>query len=433
MNGKTLLFLLIIASSATPGVAQNTKPGREYVEQFVTTDHADRSYRVGERARLLVSVLTGGKPPRDVKVIAEYGDDMMAADGRDTVWVRDGHADIDIGTRGEPGFRFCNYRFTANNRNYRGSLKVAFSPEAIIPYTTMPKDFRKFWKKQLDEAAKTPLKAVVTPLPQYSNDTVRVSLVCLSVGPGSRNVYGYLSEPNDTLRHPVLFSPPGAGNGKRKPDLYYAAQGYICMNINIHYGHNSELTDSAYNEVKRLTEEYWTRGWENRETCYYRDVYTACSRCVDWLCTLSRWDGVNVGVTGGSQGGALAVVTAALNDKVTFCSAFYPALCDMTGFLHGRAGGWPRFFDKYKLAGTERQKAVGTMQYYDVVNFGRSLHCPLFLSYGYADNTCPPTSVAALENSVTVPLTVEITPSSAHWRYDESNEKSTRWMREQWR
>jgi len=412
--------------------AQNAKPGREYVEQFVTFDHADRNYEVGQDAHLLVSVLTGGKPPRDVQVIVEYGDDMMPADGRDTVILKDGLADINIGTRQEPGFRVCNYRYTVNNENRRGSFKVAYSPERIQPCAVMPADFHKFWKKQLQQAEKTPLTAQVTPLPRYSTDKVRVSLVCLNVGPGKRNVYGYLSEPNDTLSHPVLFSPPGAGNGKRTPELYYAEQGYIFLNINIHHDHNSELSDSAYNTIKQQTEEYWTRGWESREACYYRDVYTACSRCVDWLCLHPRWDGKNVGVTGGSQGGALSVVTAALNGKVTFCVSFYPALCDITGFLHQRAGGWPRFFDKYPLEDVPQQKAVETMQYYDVVNFGRTLHCPTFLSYGYADNTCPPTSVAALQNSITVPLTVEITPSSAHWRYSESNAISVKWMRTQW-
>lgn len=428
---KHLLFTLLACATTTLLIAQNAKPGGEYIDQFVTFDHADRNYRTGQDAHLLIDVLTGGKPPRDVRVIVEYGDDMMPANGCDTLWLKNGRADVNIGTRQEPGFRVCNYRFTVNKQNYRGSLKVAYSPERIQPFTTMPKDFQKFWQKQLKRVAKTPLTAQVTPLPQHSTEKVRVSLVCLNVGPGSRNIYGYLSEPNDTLNHPVLFSPPGAGNGKRTPDLYYAERGYIFLSINIHHDHNSELSDSAYNEIKKLTEEYWTRGWESRETCYYRDVYTACSRCVDWLCMQPRWDGKNVGVTGGSQGGALAVVTAALNEKVTFCASFYPALCDVTGFLHGRAGGWPRFFDKYKLEDVEQLKAVETMQYYDVVNFGRSLRCPTFLSYGYADNTCPPTSVAALQNSITVPLTIEITPSSAHWRFPESNEIATQWMRMQ--
>lgn len=405
----------------------------EYVRQFVTFDHADRNYKVGEQAHLLISVLTGGKPPRDVKVIVDYGDDMMPADGRDTVWLKDGQADINIGTRQEPGFRFCNYRFAVNNKNYRGCLKVAFAPESIQPYAEMPDDFMKFWKKQLQKVEKTPLTAQITPLPQYSTDKVRVSLVCLNVGPGNRNIYGYLSEPNDTLPHPVLFSPPGAGNSKRKPELNYAEQGYIFLNINIHHDHNSELSDSAYNEIKQLTEEYWTRGWESRETCYYRDVYSACSRCVDWLCTHPCWDGKNVGVTGGSQGGALSVVTAALNRKVTFCSVFSPALCDIAGFLHQRAGGWPRLYDKYKLEGMDQQRVVKTLQYYDVVNFGRMLQCPTSLTYGYADNTCPPTSMAALQNSITAPLRVEITPNSAHWNYAESKEKASQWMLTQWK
>ncbi len=426
------ITLIAIALSFTGMIAaQNTKPGREYVEQFVTANHADRNYKVGESAHIIIDVLTGGKPPRDVEMIVDYGDEMMPNNKRDTLWIRNGHADINIGTRQEPGFRVFNYHYTLNKKKYQGSLKVAYSPERIQPYATMPKDFHKFWEKQLSKVGKAPLTAQVTPLPKYSTEKVKVSLVCLTVGPNGRNVYGYLSEPNDTLKHPVLFSPPGAGNGKRKPDIYYAEHGYISMNINIHHDHNSELPDSIYNELKKRTDDYWTHGLESRDSFYYLDVYTACSRCVDYLCSLPQWDGRNVGVTGGSQGGALAIVTAALNEKVTFCASFYPALCDVTGFLHGRAGGWPRYFDKYQLD-IENEKAVETMNYYDVVNFGRSLHCPLFLSYGYADNTCSPTSVTALKNSITVPMTVEITPSSAHWRFEESNEMATQWMHEHW-
>lgn len=59
---------------------------------------------------------------------------------------------------------------------------------------------------------------------------------------------------------------------------------------------------------------------------------------MDFLCSLPDWDGKNVIVTGGSQGGALTLVTAALNEKVTMCAPFYPALCDLQGFRHDRAG-----------------------------------------------------------------------------------------------
>lgn len=60
---------------------------------------------------------------------------------------------------------------------------------------------------------------------------------------------------------------------------------------------------------------------------------------VDYLFTLEQFDGKNLTVQGGSHGGALAIITAALDNRVTGLVSFYPALCDLNGYLHNRAGG----------------------------------------------------------------------------------------------
>ena len=73
-------------------------------------------------------------------------------------------------------------------------------------------------------------------------------------------------------------------------------------------------------------------------------IYTGCVRALDFLTSLPQYDGENLGVIGGSQGGALAMVTAALDKRVKALVAYYPALCDLTGYLYDRAGGWPHMF-----------------------------------------------------------------------------------------
>ena len=55
---------------------------------------------------------------------------------------------------------------------------------------------------------------------------------------------------------------------------------------------------------------------------------------------MDEFDGENLIVYGGSQGGALAIVTAALDPRIKGLVSFYPALCDLNGYVHGRAGGW---------------------------------------------------------------------------------------------
>ena len=212
----------------------------------------------------------------------------------------------------------------------------------------------------------------------------------------------------------------------------FSKEGCIYMKIEIH-GNDQLLPDEAYDEMRRQKcDGYMRRGMASRDTYYYKDVYVGCARAVDYLCSLPDWDGRNVIVTGGSQGGALTIVTSVLNEKVTLCAPFYPALCDLTGFLHQRAGGWPKFFSGfYKDGQTDipQQQAVETLRYFDVVNFARRLKVPTFMSWGYSDDTCSPTSVWAAWNEITAPKQRDVTPTSGHWRFASSQAKCLEWMK----
>ena len=132
----------------------------------------------------------------------------------------------------------------------------------------------------------------------------------------------------------------------------------------------------------------------------------------------------------GSQGGALSIVTAALNDKVSHVCAYYPALCDLTGFAHGRAGGWPKYFknDGKTLADT---KMVETLQYYDVVNFARVLKVPGYYAFGFNDDTCSPTSIYSMLNEIKAPKTVHCTYTNAHFNFNETEALAAEWILKQ--
>jgi hypothetical protein len=58
-----------------------------------------------------------------------------------------------------------------------------------------------------------------------------------------------------------------------------------------------------------------------------------------------------LGVNGRQPGRRLAIVTAGLDRRVTRLAAYYPALSDVTGYLHARAGGWPHMFRATEGAG----------------------------------------------------------------------------------
>ena len=75
------------------------------------------------------------------------------------------------------------------------------------------------------------------------------------------------------------------------------------------------------------------------------------------------------------------------------------------------------------------EKATETLQYFDVVNFARLLKVPTFMSWGYNDDTCSPTSVWAAWNEIKAPKEKDITPTSGHWRFPSSQAKCLKWMK----
>jgi cephalosporin-C deacetylase-like acetyl esterase len=149
---------------------------------------------------------------------------------------------------------------------------------------------------------------------------------------------------------------------------------------------------------------------------------------VDFIFSLPQFDGINIGVEGGSQGGALSIITAGLDSRIKCLAVYFPALCDLTGALKGRAGGWPHYFEGNKLRFNNKKDKIETCGYYDVVNFARLLKVPGMYTWGYNDDTCPPTSMYAAYNVITAPKDLYLALETGHWEYPEQNEKLNNWL-----
>lgn len=421
-----------LSATAQSFQPEYSKPRKLFVETVATPNHADSRYTIGEQATLRITAREGGSPLNGTTLYYKTGLEMFLSQAVDSTVFVNGEATITMGTMTVPGFLACEYSFRdAEGKKHGDLVKVAYSPEEIESFTQMPKDFLSFWKQAVKDARKVPFDAECRAIADATNDSIETQWVRLHVGK-NKWMQGYLSRPRDNKKHPVVLCPPGAGSKKIAPSNYFPKQGCIYLKIEIH-DNDQLLDDETYNQMRgKKSGGYTCRGIQSKDTYYYKDVYVGCVRAVDYLCSLPGWDGRNVIVTGGSQGGALTIVTAALNEKVTLCAPFYPALCDLTAFLHGRAGGWPRFFSGHMQDGKtdiDAQTAIETLQYFDVVNFARLLKVPTFMSWGYSDDTCSPTSVWSAWNVITAPKECDITPSSGHWRFPASQERCKQWMK----
>ena len=428
-NVRLLLLYLTAFLLLSDVIAQSPAPIK-YVDFVLTPNHGTWNYNVNENANVQVTVLQFGVPIKNASIDFEAGPEMLPADKKGSLVLPNGQTNIDMGTSKQPGFRQLKVKTSVDGRVYNGEIKVAYSPDKIMPTVAMPEDFMQFWNKAKDEAAKIPMDAIVTHLPEQSTTGVDVYLVNLQNYKRGQRLYGYLSKPKAPGKYPVLFEPPGAGIKSITPSIATANRGFIVLNIEIH-GISPLLNSSDYQNISNAFGDYMYNRLDSRDNYYYKSVYLGCIRAIDFLTSLPEFDGKNVVVTGGSQGGALSIVTAALDQRVTCLSAFYPALSDMTGYLYGRAGGWPHLLNATNQPTTNKPEKLTTISYYDVVNFAKNIRVPGFYSWGYNDNVVPPTSVFAAVNSIKAPKTVVITPISGHWRFAETNQESFDWINKQ--
>jgi cephalosporin-C deacetylase len=423
----SLCWLLV---SSCPGNAQNSPAPIKRIAFMLTPTASDWKYGLNQPAAVQVTVLKDDVPLADATISYEVGPEMLPADTKGTLVLKQGQGRLALGTSKQPGFRQLLVQTEYAGKTYSGQVKVGFAPELIAPTVPLPADFVAFWEQAKREAATVPLDAQLTYLPAQSTATVAVYLVNLQNYSKGQRLYGFLCKPRAPGKYPVLFSPPGAGVKAPSPTTAYADQGFISFSSEIH-GLSPLLEETTYQNLSAAFGDYPLHRLDERDHYYYKRVYLGCVRALDYLCSLPEFDGKNVLVTGGSQGGALTIVTAALDKRVTALAAFYPALCDLTGYLHGRAGGWPHLLNAAAATANNTPAKLSTLSYYDVVNFARQLRVPGFYSWGYNDTTCPPTSVYAAINAITAPKTVVITPISGHWRFEETNQASLKWLQQQ--
>ena len=430
---KRMMMIALMAVVTLMAGAENYPYRSDYL--WVTVpDHADWLYKTGEKANIEIQFYKYGIP-RNGEVTYTVGNDLLGTDTKGTVTLKNGRAKINIGTKKTPGFRDVVLTMKLDGQSYTHHVKVGFSPEKIQPFTQEPKDFNTFWQGNLDELAKIPLSYTKEIAKEYCTDKVDCYLVKIPVSRRKQCVYGYLFYPKNAQpgKHPVVLCPPGAGIKTIKEPLrhkYYAENGFIRLEIEIH-GLDPRLPKETFDDISRAFNSdptgYLENGIDNRDRYYMKHVYLALVRCIDLLTSLPEWDGRNVAVQGGSQGGALALVAAGLDKRVNLCVVNHPALSDLAGYTEkGRTGGYPHF---NRMTGLYTPSNISTMAYYDVVNFARKVKATTYMTWGYNDNTCPPTTSYAVWNTLNCEKESLITPINEHWTSDATEYGQMVWIK----
>ncbi len=422
-RGISVIFFALFSFLLTAQIPE------QLVKVIVTPNKDNWLYKPGEKALFSVQVLFHYNPLKGVKAYYEVGPEKLEPTKKDSL-VLDGKSFvIDGGTLKSPGFLRCIVTVNYEGKKYEGMATAGYDPEKIKQTVPRPADFNDFWNKAKSELSRIPLDARMTLVPERCTEKVNVYNVSI-MNYGYSRIYGMLAIPRKEGKFPAVLFVPGAGVRGYVPDMELAEKGIITFVIGIH-GIPVNLDPGVYQDLANgALREYYTFNLDNKDRYYYKRVYLGCVRANDFLVSLPQYDGSNLAVTGGSQGGALSIITAALDSRTKYLAALYPALCDVTGYLEGRAGGWPHLFLKNNASFHNYKEKLETIPYYDVVNFARELKIPGFYTWGFNDEVCPPTSMYAAYNLISSPKTLLLIHDTGHWAYPEQHSNLRNWLTE---
>lgn len=415
---KISLFAVLLIACVGIVAAQAQKADIQ-----VTLDHPDWIYQVAEPASFILNATIDGQPLREGKVKWNVGPEKMPLFFTGEASYQPG---LVIKSHGldHPGFLQCQVQVDADGKSYKGLATAAYEPLKIQPTTPLPDDFMTFWQAELKKAHEIPIDAKLEKDEQKSDDKVDVYQASYQNIGGSR-MYGMLVVPKGDGPFPALLQVPGAGIRPYNGEKGWGEKGVIHFQIGIH-GIPVNLPQRVYDDLQRgALSGYQAFNLESRDAYYYKRVILGAVRAVDFLNTLDKFDKKSLAIHGGSQGGALSIITASLDERIKYLAAEYPAMSDHFGYLEHRAGGWPHLFADPQNRTPEKLK---TAQYYDVVNFARFIKVPVFYGLGFNDTVCPPTSMFSVYNVISSPKEIKLFQPRGHEWIKEYDAVAYDWL-----
>ncbi len=265
--------------------------------------------------------------------------------------------------------------------------RMAYDWEHYQPKLLVQPDFKEFWDKTLAELRAAPLAPETTRVAEFANHPKFEIYDVTFNSLGGQRLHAMMFVPKAGARPlPVIISahPGTTGFGvNKRADGTFGSElrqdpRFVTI-VPLIRGHAPDAKDIPFNQP-------WWGPLESRDAYAARSWYCAMTRTIDYLATRPELvDMKRIIASGGSQGGALALLTAALDPRVAVCLADCPACCQPQEIMENYGSFGPT---KGQVPPGQTLAQLETMlSYYNPVNFCPWIKCPTYVGSNIGDLT----------------------------------------------
>jgi len=352
-------------------------------------------YEVGDKVGWTVEPGPSGwgRPPAPFSYVIKKNNHDVIKSGRVSWQTTDLRFDV-AGNEPEMVYVTITWPAEAEPRNQiRRVFGAVVAPTKLRPAQPRPRDFDAFWKSKIKMLEDIPMNPVLTPKDSGKPDVEYATIQMDHIN--GAHVYGQLAKPKGEGKFPALViyqwaSPPYPLQKSWVTDR--AAEGWLVLNIEPH----DVLPDgppSYYRALPIELKNYAGISQDDRDKCYFLQMYLADYRAVDYIAGRADWNGKTLVVNGTSMGGQQSLCVAGLHPKITHLIVEEPSGCDIDADLYGRQAGYPNFQ-------TKNPKVAETAPYFDAINFASHIRATSLVAMGFVDTVAPPTGIWTAYNQI---------------------------------
>ncbi len=305
-------------------------------------------------------------------------------------------------------------------------LTFDFCLDDLKTYTGInprPADFDTYWDHALTEMHAIDAQVELVPAEFQAPNAECFHLYFTGVG-GAR-IHAKLLRPKQVnAPHPavVMFHGYSGDSGDWADKLTFVGQGFTVASLDCRG--QGGLSEDSGGVTGNTLHGHIIRGLDDAlagqpEKMLYRQIFLDTAQLAKIVIEMPDVDPKRVGVTGGSQGGALTVACAALEPRIARAAPVFPFLSDYKRVwemdqaerAYVELKEYFRHFDPRHL---HEDAVFEKLGYIDIQNLAARICGDVCWTIGLMDTICPPSTQFAAYNKITSPKSMVIYPDFGH-------------------